>query len=399
MLQKLQKPVKRPTLDTSILLTFLSFFMCFKDDFYKVAFSLIPRVGARLGKQLLSYCGSPEAVFNTPPGKLQKIPGMGPSTSRAIRDSSVMKQAEIICRAAERNHTQILFFTDQAYPGRLKEVYDAPLVLFRKGDADLNTQKVISVVGTRYATEYGKEMVESLIKGFKDHNPLIVSGLAYGIDVVAHKTALIEGLETVAVFGCGLDRVYPAVHGAVVREMLKNKGGIISEYSFGTLPEVHHFPSRNRIIAGLSDAVIVVEAAKKGGALITADIAESYYRDVFAVPGNAGRVWSEGCNNLIKYQKAQMLTHASDLDYFMKWGNFSHENDYKKQKEDLIKEKKLNEEEQRVMDKLMGAETMLLDELSWKMGLSVGRLSSVMLQLEMHGLVKSLPGKRYRSKI
>ena len=283
-----------------------------------LALHLVPGIGDYLIKQLVSYCGSAENVFKTPKGKLLKIPGIGGVTAEAIKTENTLHEAEKEFKKAEKEDVEILFYTDKKFPSRLKAIDDSPSLLYVKGNTNLNQAKIVAIVGTRQATAYGKEMVDRIVEGLVPHQALIVSGLAYGIDVQAHKQALKHNLSTVGILGSGMDVIYPAAHKDIARKML-DYGGLITENRFGTQPDAHNFPARNRIIAGLCDALIIVEAAAKGGALITAEIANSYNKDVFAVPGNIGQTYSEGCNKLIKINKAHLLASTKDLEYIMNW--------------------------------------------------------------------------------
>ena len=283
-----------------------------------LALHFIPGVGDYLVRQVVSYCGSAEMVFKTPKGKLLKIPGVGSVTAGAILNGKPFHKAEKELAKAEKESVEVLFFTDKKYPSRLKNIPDAPSILYAKGNIDFENPKAVGIVGTRQATSYGKERVESLVTELVPHGTLIISGLAYGIDIHAHKQALKHNLPTLGVMGSGMDIIYPASHKETALKMLDH-GGIVTENSFGTKPDAHNFPQRNRIIAGLCDALVVVEAAAKGGALITAEIANSYNKDVFAFPGGIGETYSAGCNNLIKINKANLLTSVKDLEYIMNW--------------------------------------------------------------------------------
>src|SRR6185295_17331439 len=284
-----------------------------------LALHLVPGIGDRLIKQLVSYCGSAENVFKTPKGKLLRIPGIGGVTAEAIRTENTLHEAEQELKKAEKEDVEILFYTDKKFPSRLKAIEDSPSLLYVKGNTNLNQAKIVAIVGTRQATAYGRGMVDRIVEGLVPHQALIISGLAYGIDIQAHKQALRQNLSTVGILGSGMDVIYPAAHKETARKML-DYGGLITENRFGTQPDAHHFPARNRIIAGLCDALIIVEAAEKGGALITAEIANSYNKDVFAVPGNIGQTFSEGCNKLIKINKAHLLASSKDVEYIMNWG-------------------------------------------------------------------------------
>ncbi len=357
-----------------------------------LALHFTPGIGDFLVKQLVSYCGSAEQVFNTSKGKLLKIPGVGEVSAEAIKNGKTFQEAERELKKAEKDDTEILFFTDKKYPQRLKAIEDAPAVLYYKGNQNLNVAKSVGIVGTRQATEYGKEIVERICQELIPHKALIVSGLAYGIDINAHKFALKHGLATLGVMGSGMDIIYPAVHKDTAKKMT-SQGGLITENKFGTKPDAHNFPARNRIIAGLCDALIVVEAAEKGGALITADIANTYNKDVFAVPGNLGQTYSEGCNKLIKINKANVYTSVRDLEYIMNW---SAESGGVQTTLDLTQ---FEPDEQKVIAILRERNApVMIDELSFKSSMPPSRLASLLLTLEFKDAVKSLPGKMFALK-
>lgn len=356
-----------------------------------LALHFIPGLGDYLVRQVVSYCGSAEKVFKTPKGKLLKIPGVGAVTAEAILNGKPFQQAEKELIKAEKESVELLFFTDKKYPSRLKNIPDAPSILYTKGNTDFENPKVVAIVGTRQATSYGKERVEEIVKELVPHGALIVSGLAYGVDIHAHKQALKHGLPTLGVMGSGMDIIYPSAHEETVVKML-DQGGLATENPFGTKPDAHNFPERNRIIAGLCDALVVVEAAVKGGALITAEIANSYNKDVFAFPGGIGETYSSGCNNLIKTNKANLLTSVKDLEYIMNWDPATSP---KKVKPSLSLSE-FDEFEQVVLKILIEKKApVLIDEVSWKSNLPVSQLASVLLGLEFKGIVKSLPGKQY----
>ena len=359
-----------------------------------LALHFIPGIGDYIIKQLVSYCGSAEKVFNTPKGKLLKIPGIGDVTARVISKGNPFHAADRELARAEKLGVHLLFYIDSDYPSRLKQINDAPSLLYTKGNADLENPKAVAVVGTRMSTDYGKDCVEELIGGLLPHGALIISGLAYGIDIQAHKQALRTGLPTVGVMGSGLDVIYPAAHKDVVARMLEH-GSVISENPFGTKPDAHNFPARNRIIAGLCDALIVVEAAKKGGALITAEIANSYSKDVFAYPGNIGRSYSEGCNNLIKSNKANLITAVKDLEYIMNWDVTVSV----KRSTKTFDREAYSPDELRILIALQDNNNQLtIDELGWRSALPISQLASLLLQLEFKGVIASLPGKVYKIK-
>ncbi len=364
-----------------------------EEKIYQVALSMIPGIGHITAKTLLSYCGTASAIFKHKKGKLSQIPGIGTINASAILNFTDFHLAEKEIERCQAKNIQVLFYTDDQYPKRLKQAVDAPVVVYYKGNGNLNAQKIVAIVGTRKCTGYGKDMVEQLVNGLTGHEATIVSGLAYGIDIHAHKMALKNGLSTVAVLASGLDIIYPDIHREIAFDMQK-EGGIISENKIGTKPEAHLFPARNRIIAGMSDAIIVIEAAEKGGALITAEIANSYNRDVFAVPGNIDHEHSKGCNNLIKNHKANLITRIEDLEYIMNWESGNSTN---KKKSKIIDLESLSPEEKVVMITIQdNREEIPLDELSWKSQIPLNKLAALILNLEFKGLVKSLPGKKYK---
>lgn len=361
------------------------------EKFYQVALSLIPGIGSVLTKQLISYCGSAESVFKSNKNKLSKIPGIGEKIATSIIGNEPFSLAEKELQRSDQLGIQILFYTDPDYPGRLKRIADAPPLIYCKGNIDFNADKVIAIVGTRKATEYGKEAIERLMPGIAKHKPLIVSGLAYGIDIYAHRSALKHKIPTVGVLASGLNLIYPAVHKDTAAHMLEN-GGLVSENRLDSKPDFHKFPERNRIIAGMADATLVIEAANKGGALITASIANSYKRKLFAVPGSIANPYSEGCNELIKAGKAETLTRIEDLESIMEW-----KADGKIEKKATPIPEGLSKEEHTLVSVLAtNNNELVIDELSWKSQVPVGRLASLLLQMEFKGYVKSLPGKRFR---
>jgi DNA processing protein len=358
-----------------------------------LALHFIPGVGDYLVKQLVSYCGSASDIFKTPKGKLLKIPGIGEVTATSLKNGSTFEKAEKEFKKAEKEDTEIIFFTDKKYPARLKPIDDAPSLLYVKGNVNLNASKTVGIIGTRQATVYGKENVEHLVADLIPHHPTIISGLAYGIDIHAHKQAIKQGLPTLAVMGSGMDVIYPAAHKDTVKKMFEAEGGLITENHFGTKPDAHNFPARNRIIAGMCDALIVVEAAEKGGALITAEIANSYNKDVFAIPGNTQQTYSEGCNKLIKTNRANLLTSIKDLEYIMNWST----EDVAKEPKTVFDIQNFDADEQIVLKAMLDkAAPMMIDELAWKTNLTQGMLASLLLTLEMKNVVQALPGKMFR---
>ena len=362
-----------------------------EDLIYKLALTLIPGVGSVNGKSLVAYCGGVKAVFMEKKRALLKIPGIGEQTINAIANHNVFGRAEEELAFIEKNNIAPLFYLDQEYPIRLKQCHDSPLMLYYKGTSNLNAAKVVAMVGTRKATEYGRDMCRKIIEGLVEQNVLIVSGLAYGIDTWSHKAALDNKLETIGVLGHGLDRIYPFANRALAEKMTES-GGLLCEYMSNTMPDRENFPMRNRIIAGISDAVIVVEAGASGGALITAEIANSYNRDVFAVPGRLGDPHSEGCNKLIKINKAALIQSAKDISYLLNWND---EKDHKKvvQRQLFLN---LSPDEELIVSTLREKGDMEIDTLLLETLLMPAKAASVLLNLEFEGVIRCLPGKVYR---
>ena len=353
---------------------------------------MIPGIGGILARNLIAYVGSIEGIFSEPLKSLVKIPGIGEVNARRLKNNEVFKKAEKELRFIEKNNIQALFYSDKNYPRRLKICVDAPLLIFTKGNLNLDEQKIISIVGTRNATDYGKKVCEELIQQLSErrHNAMVVSGLAYGIDIHAHKSALKYHLPTVGVVGHGLDKLYPSLHTEIARKMLEN-GGLVSDFPSGTKIDPPNFIRRNRIIAGLTDATIVVESAEKGGALITAEIASSYNRDVFAFPGRAGDIYSKGCNQLIRNSGANLIEGIDDLEYFMGWEK---QNKEKEVQSSLFME--LNPEEDRVVKLLQGNGELFIDQISSELAMPVSRVSAMLLNLEFKNILVALPGKMYK---
>lgn len=361
---------------------------------YNIALSMIPGIGNVIARNLVAYVGSAEGVFREKEKNLVKIPLVGEVNAQKIIKQNVLDRAKREVDFIRKNRIKSYFYLDDDYPARLKNCNDAPIMLFYKGNANLNEDKIISVVGTRNATGYGKEICEELIQSFAQRNcPLVVvSGLAYGIDIQAHKACLKHNIPTVGVFAHGLDVIYPALHAPVAAKMMEN-GGLLSDFTSETPIDRQNFLRRNRIIAGLADATIVVESAEKGGALVTADIANSYNRDVFAFPGRCNDLYSKGCNNLIKQNKAILIENQADLEKAMNWDAASLKP--KSVQTSLFVE--LNADEQKLVDLLKPGERFV-DELSAETQLPMSKVSALLLGLEFKALVVSLPGKMYKLK-
>ncbi len=360
----------------------------------KIALSLIPGIGSITAKSLIAYLGSAEEVLKSKEKTLRLVPGIGTILAKNIFRSKLMSRASQEVEFMQKNGIKALFYLDADYPQRLKACADAPIVLYVKGNPPLNEGKTISLVGTRSATEYGKRMVDQLIGALveKGYRIVIVSGLAYGIDIHAHKSALRNGLPTVAVLAHGLETIYPSLHAGVAREMIENGGGLVSDFMSFSKIERTNFLRRNRIIAGLSDATIVVESAKKGGALVTADIANSYNRDVFAFPGRVGDVYAEGCHFLIKSNRAALIESLLDLEYVMNWSAT-------KSRPDAIQPclfYEFNEEEKKITDLLRENGPTAIDLICIKTALPMSKVSPTLLNLEFAGILVGLPGKVFQ---
>ena len=359
---------------------------------YKIALSIIPGIGGILARNIVAHVGSVEGVFTESLKSLQKIPGIGEINAQRIKDKEIFTRAEKEIRFIEKNEIDVVFYTDKDFPRRLKTCVDAPVLLYTKGNLDLNEHRVVSIVGTRNATNYGKQVCDELIHEFsaRNYKVLIVSGLAYGIDIQAHKSALKYNLPTAGVIAHGLDKIYPSLHTETAKKMQEN-GGLVSDFPSGTKIDPSNFIRRNRIIAGLADATIVVESASKGGALITAEIASSYNRDVFAFPGRAGDVYSKGCNQLIRNSGANLIEGIDDLEFFMGWEKSSKN---KVVQSSLFVE--LTPEEEKIVKLLRENEELFIDQISSELTLPVSRVSALLLNMEFKNILVALPGKMYR---
>lgn len=380
------------------------------EQLYQLGLTYIPGIGDVLIKQLISYCGSASVVFNSSPAKLLRVPGIGEVIAHNIRrhHDSALREAEQERKRADQYGVQLLFYTDASYPARLKRLYDSPVLLYYQGNADLNTTRTIAIVGTRKATDYGKAITETIVGELQKYAPLIISGLAYGIDIAAHRACLKHQVATLGVMATGMDIVYPGAHLKTAHAM-RERGGLLTESRMGAQAEAPRFPARNRIIAGLCDALIVVEAAIKGGALITAEYANNYHKDVFAVPGDVDRPSSVGCNRLIQQNKAAIYTSISDLLAGLPWetsaahtlGSSATPGEAKSTKQTTAPAAYLaeglifTEEESQVIAMIRAQREALMDDLSWKLQIPVSRMASLLLNLEFQGVVKALPGKKF----
>lgn len=358
-----------------------------------LSLSMVKGIGPVLVRNLVAYCGSAKEILETPKSKLQKIPGIGAKTIQLLFEASKMEErAEKEWVFCEKNKIEVLSFTDVNYPQNLKFIHDAPVVLFKKGNVQLNNQPSIAIVGTRKPTEYGKEHAAFFASYLAERGINIVSGLAYGIDITAHKAVLQSTGITTGVLGHGLDIVYPGTHSDKARLMLE-KGGLVSEFCSGTKPDMNNFPARNRIIAGICKAVIVIEAAESGGALITAHFAFDQNREVFALPGNIDRPYSKGCNKLIKENIARLVAHPQEV--IEELGLIPKDIDKTKQVPESLSLNLMNEEEWTIAQ-ILDKSDLHIDDLLVKTGFGVSDLNVLLLNMEFSGIIAQMPGKIFK---
>jgi len=360
---------------------------------YQIALTRIPGIGGVTAKKLIRYCGGVKEIFRENHNALKKIPGVGDSIAAKIKQHNDFRQAEREIHFIRKHHIRPLFYQDKAYPYRLKQCEDGPLLLFVKGKADLNHPRMLAVIGSRSMTPYGREMCEQIIAGLVPYDPMIISGLAYGVDACAHKSALNNSLLTAAALGHGLDRIYPPLHASLGRKITE-EGALLTDFLSGSKPERENFPRRNRIIAGLCDAIIVIEAAVTGGALITANIANTYNRDVFAIPGRITDPYSRGCNKLIRINKAHLLESAADIQYIMNWEPKNTKKPATRPGLFVV----LTQEEKTMTGFLKNNPDAGIDQIVSGTGFNLSKASSILLSLEFKGVVKSLPGKVFALK-
>lgn len=361
---------------------------------YQIGLTMINGIGDILARHLLETMGNAEAVFTENKRLLEKVSGIGSKHIAEIRRPDVLKRAEEELLFIDKNKIQLYYVQDHKYPYRLKECPDAPVVFYCKGKESMDYDRIISIVGTRQSTSYGRDITEQLIHDLAEIYPqiLIVSGLAYGIDIHAHRTALKHGLPTIAVLAHGLDTIYPSVHRGTAIEMLAN-GGLITDYPSKTKPDKPNFVKRNRIVAGMSDATVVIESGEKGGSLITADIAFSYGRDVYSFPGRIGDPQSKGCNGLIRNNKAGLITSANDLIAALCWQNpFETE----KLPTQMLIPFAEDSAYYRILSFIQIKQEIHINQLAKETKIPVYQLSSLLFELEMENYIKTLPGGMYR---
>ncbi|MWB93765.1 DNA-protecting protein DprA [Flavobacterium sp. GA093] len=359
--------------------------------FYLLALLRVDGVGDVMAKKLLANLGNAEAVFKAKNTQIAAIDGVGAVLLKKLKDKTIFESAQTELDFIKSNAIQASFFQDESYPERLRHCFDAPVLIFKAGNIDLNQKKVISIVGTRQITSYGTEFCKKLIEDLAPLDPVIVSGFAYGVDIVAHQLAMENGLQTIGVLAHGLNQIYPKTHKKYMAKIEEN-GGFITEFWSSTNPDKENFVRRNRIVAGMTEATIVIESADKGGSLITANLANDYNRDVFAVPGRVTDKYSQGCNNLIKTQKAYVLSSAADLIYNLNWDIESKPKPIQKQ---LFIE--LEPDEQKIYDFLLKNGKELLDIIALECDFPIFKISGTLLNMELKGVIRPLPGKLFEA--
>jgi len=355
-----------------------------------LALQHVPNVGDITAKKLISHCGSVEAVFKEKKQNLLKIEGIGKLIINDLFESIHFKAAEEELRFIKNNDITCLYFNEENYPDKLKHCIDGPVLLFQSGNINLKQQHIISIVGTRKITAQGMAFCDNLVEQLVPYNPVIVSGFAYGTDITAHKAALKNKLQTIGCLAHGLNQIYPSVHKKYMVKV-ENNGGFFTDFWSSDAFDKNNFLKRNRIIAGLSEATIVIESAERGGSLVTADIANSYNRDVFAVPGRTTDLQSVGCNNLIKYQKAQILTNPADIPYALNW---QLETTVKPiiQKQLFVE---LDGQEKIIYNYLKENNKQQLDTIALSCQMPIFKIAGILLNMELKGVVRPLPGKLF----
>lgn len=366
--------------------------MTTSDLYYTLALLKVEGVGDIVAKKLIHHCGSAEQVFSAKKKQLFAIDGVGEMLYRNLQNTSVFSLAQSELDFIENQDIAFTFYQEEHYPERLKHCIDGPVVLFQSGAIALQQQKLISIVGTRQVTSYGTDFCRKLIEDLAPLNPVIVSGFAYGVDIIAHQAAIDCGLQTVGVLAHGLNQIYPKIHQRYIAKMEQN-GGFMTEFWSDSSPERENFIKRNRIVAGMSEATIVIESAEKGGSLITANIANDYNRDVFAVPGRSSDKYSQGCNNLIKTQRAHLLTSAADIVYILNW-ELETKTPKPVQKQLFVS---LDSEEQKIYDFLQTNGKELLDSIALECEFPIFKISSLLLNMELKGAIRPLPGKLFEA--
>jgi len=360
--------------------------------FNLLALLKVEGIGDIVAKKLINHCGSAENVFSAKASQLKSIDGIGETSIKKLKDKSAFEKAEKELKFIEKEKIKVLNYQGDDYPERLKHCIDGPVLLFASGDLNIQDRKIISIVGTREITSYGTAFCKKLIEDLAVFDPVIVSGFAYGVDIIAHQAAIGNKLQTIGVLAHGLNQIYPKIHKKYISKMEAN-GGFLTEFWSSSNPERENFVKRNRIVAGISEATVVIESAEKGGSLITAMFANDYNRDVFAVPGRVSDKYSQGCNDLIKTQRANLMTSSADLIYMLNWEFETRENK-PIQKQLFVM---LDHEEQKVYDYLQKNGKQLLDIIALNCDFPIFKISSLLLNMELKGVVRPLPGKLFEA--
>jgi DNA processing protein len=360
--------------------------------FHILALLRIEGVGDIVAKKLINHCGSAEKVFKSKAPQLKGIDGIGEMLLRNLKNKTAFEKAEAELRFIEQENINVLYYQNADYPDKLKHCVDGPVLLFASGEMNFENRKIISIVGTRQITSYGTEFCKKLIEDLAVFNPIIVSGFAYGVDIVAHQAAMENNLQTIGVLAHGLNQIYPKPHKRYIAKMEQN-GGFLTEFWSNSNPDKENFVRRNRIVAGMGEATIVIESAEKGGSLITANIANDYNRDVFAVPGRTSDKYSQGCNDLIKTQRANLLTSAADLVYCLNWELKSAA--IKPVQKQLFVS--LDYDEQKIYDYLQKSGKQVLDVVALDCDFPIFKISSILLNMELKGVIRPLPGKLFEA--
>jgi DNA processing protein len=362
---------------------------------YQLAMTMVPGIGAITARKLIAYVGSPEAVFSEKPAILRQIPGVGEHLAGQVSARDLVAEAEAEILRMKKYRVSSVYYQDEAYPWRLKNCEDGPLLLFYRGNPDFRRTKTLSIVGTRNASPYGREMTDAIISGLAAKFPdlVIISGLAYGIDINAHRAALGNGLDTYAVMAHGLHTVYPSAHASTASRML-SQGALLSDFPTTMKPERNNFLRRNRIIAGLSEATLVIESGNKGGALITAELAASYHREVFAVPGRTTDTFSVGCNQIIQQNIAALVTSDADIELLLGW-----ESAGTPPAPEPLTINNLSSLEEKILQEIIAAPGLGQEILSTRTGIVVHKLMGILLQMELNQWITVLPGNHYKALV
>jgi DNA processing protein len=361
-----------------------------QERIWHIALAMHKHVGPVTARSLIGYCGSIEAVFKETRKNLLKIPGIGENFVSKFSANLHLNDAEAEFNFCKKNDVNVLVYTEPSYPRRLTYFDQSPIVLYYKGKAELNHHRTVAMVGTRQPSDYGNKMCERIVEGLAPYGVLVVSGLAYGIDSIAHRQCCAHNIPTLGVMGHGHDRVYPAENKSLVRKMIEGGGGILTEFPINTRPDRENFPMRNRIIASLSDVIVIIESKRSGGSIITAEFGNEYNKDVFALPGPVTEELSEGCNKLIKQNKAHLLESAADIAYIMRWDDMDNNKPIQRQ---LFVD--LDDNETLAMQIIMDNKEITIDHLTYKMDKAPSEISSMLLGMEFKGVIKALPGKKY----